>query len=142
MKKAIKILLIALLTIAGMTTTNAQTILKDIPIVSPENDPYTILIFAYNHETENREWMDLRKTNINNSYGWYTEGAITNVTPQYYVEYIRIVRGSKELNCTIVTEIEIHGGIEKEKIKDKPDLRKIVTLDGSKYIFGTPIPKP
>lgn len=140
-KKAILIFIGALCLFAAMDT-KGQTILKNVPIVVENNDPYTIEAYAYNDETLKREWKDIRETQVEHNEGWYATREINIYVNQFYVEYFRFKVGSEEMDCFVYTYVEIHGGQEKEVIKDRPELRKILKLDGKTHIYGKPIAEP
>ena len=112
----------------------------NIPIES--KDPFKIEIWAINEETNQSDWYDIRETGLECAKGWYFTEEINIIVERYQVLYFRFKTGSSSLNCEEYTYLTLNGGRDRHKIKDKPDKRVRVVLDGSRYELGNEIEKP
>jgi hypothetical protein len=115
-----------------------QTILKDIPVIT--NDPYIAKVWAFNPEVNAWAWYDVMETGHPGAVEWYIEREISCVVDRYDVLDILIIRGFED--CADTTKVKVYGSYEKEVIKDKEDLRKVIKVDGGIYEFGTKIDRP
>lgn len=115
----------------------AQTII-DIPIEA--KDPYIIKIWTYSEATSSWGWYDVRETGIEYKYGWIYNNHVNIEVDRYDVLDCLFIRGFDQ--CADTTKVTIYGSFDKEKIKDKPNLRKKISVDGGSYKFGTKIKRP
>lgn len=130
--------LITVLMVIATTAMMAQTIVKDVPIKSEY--PYLIKVWAYDDQTTSWGWYEITETGNGSGINWYIERKIKIEVDRYDVFEVMFIRGMEQ--CADTTNLTIHGSYDKTVIKDKPDLRKIVTLDGGKYELGNKIERP
>lgn len=114
------------------------TILKNVPIQS--DDAYIIKIWAYDDEIDNWRWGSSDSSMAAVVRGWEYSDMINVKVQPYDIFDIILIRGFDD--CRDTTEVKIHGSYNKMVVKDKPDFRKIIKVDGSKYVFGKEIKRP
>ena len=139
MQEPIEIVLITLLCLAvleGIT----QTKYRGIPIES--NDPFKIEIWAFNEDINTWGWYDITQTELEYAKGWYFNEEINIELNQIEILHFRFITGNEKLNCREVTKLTLHGGHEKNKVKDKPDLRVKFEVNGIDQVLGNEIDKP
>lgn len=137
MKTLIKLMLIFYFLFIGFAG-KSQTIVKDLPIIS--GDAFTILVWLHDDATKTWKWFDVNETHFERDYGWIYERRIQANVEMYGQLDILILRGFDD--CSDTTKVTIYGSYEKEIIKDKPNFRKTINVDGGKHTFGTYIEKP
>ena len=114
------------------------TSMKKVPIVC--DDPYRIQIWVYNVETNVHEWTDIMETGEPGAADWYLNSEMILNVERYDTRNILFIRGFAD--CADTTRVTVYGSMFKEIIKDKPDFRKQIFIDGGEYTFGTPKPDP
>ena len=132
-----KQILILSLFLGSFNALLAQTRVE-VPIQT--EDAFKVLIWAFDENVNKWRWADLYETGIEKKYGWMYEQRLTIEVDRYDVFDALFIRGFED--CRDTTRLTIYGSFEKEKIKDKEELRKIFKVNGEHQYFGTKIIRP
>jgi len=130
--------LITLITILFALNVSAQTIMKNIPIQS--DGAYEIKVWVFDEAKNKWRWGDVYETGIEEAHGWIYERKINLNVERYDTFDILIIRGFEE--CSDTTRVVIYGNYDKTKIKDSPNLREVIKVNGQTQIFGNKIERP
>ena len=116
---------------------SAQTILKNIPIES--DDAYEIRVWTLDVANNEWRWGDVYETGIERSFGWIYEQKINVGVERYDTFDLLFIRGGE---CPDTTRIIIHGNHTKTTIKDNPNVREVIRVNGKTQTFGTKVKRP
>ena len=116
---------------------SAQTILKNIPIES--DGPYEIKVWTLDVANDTWRWGDVYETGIERSFGWIYEQKINLGVERYDTQSLLFIRGGQ---CPDTTRVEIYGSYTKTKIKDSPEVREVIRVNGQTQTFGTKVKRP
>lgn len=116
----------------------SQTYLKKIPIET--DDPFVVYTWAFDENINAWRWASVFETSIEHEHGWIYNREVNIKVDKYDILHALFIRGFND--CSDTTRVTIYGSFGKETIRDKPEFRKQILLNGKLQEFGTRIKRP